>query len=390
MLKSGWRTGGLIFAVVALGGAGAALFLLPGPLQSAERHFEAYIAEHGQDLDACFGELPEMNDERLDLGMVESEAPPPASVPMRRVVLALDASGSMAGRIGGRTKMDIARDAALDFVSTLDDDVELGLVLFGHTGTNQESGRAESCSGVELTRSIQRGDRAALTRELQAASATGWTPLAAAIELAGESFEASEVAGEQVVYVISDGEETCHGDPVAAARQLAESDVRAVVNIIGFDLPRDERDALRAVAEAGNGVFWEAADADALQAGLSQAAHNSLMNSGALAQTLHHTRGGKASNALSTSGMLGQTSLCLSAGTGQESLSLAEWSIEHGLEPETVEEIRALLAVRADRYQARYDELEAEAERRRAAADAILQDDLDRATERYEDTLDDG
>lgn len=389
MLKSARRNGGWILGPALLGCAAAAMLLFSVPLQSSERDFDNYITERGEDLSACLEELPELRDQGLGLGMSEGEEQGAASVPISRVVLALDASGSMAGRIGGQTKMDIARDAATDFVSHLDEDIELGLVLFGHTGTNQQSGRADSCRGVELTQAIQSGDRSALTRELKSVSATGWTPLAAAIEQAGESFQPSEVPGEQVVYIISDGEETCHGDPVEAARQLSESDVRAVVNIIGFDLPSDERDALRAVAEAGNGVFLEAANARELQSRLSDAAKNRLANLGGLSRTQLNTDGGQAENALSTSGMLARSKLCLEAATGRERLGLAGWALEQGLNSDATSALREQLDDRADSYQSQLAELEAEAERRRAAADDVLQGDLDRTTDAFEDTLDD-
>lgn len=388
MLKSARRNGGWILVPTLLGGAAAAMLLFSVPLQGSERDFDDYITERGEDLSACLEELPELRDRGLGLGMGEGEQGT-ASVPISRVVLALDASGSMAGLIGGEAKMDIARAAAIDFVSNLDEEIELGLVLFGHTGTNQQSGRADSCRGVELTQAIQSGDRSALIREVESVSATGWTPLAAAIEQAGESFQPSEVPGEQVVYIISDGEETCHGDPVEAARQLSESDVRAVVNIIGFDLPSDERDALLAVAEAGNGVFLEAANARELQSRLSDAAQNRLANQGALSRTQLNTDGGQAENALSTSSMLARSKLCLEAATGRERLGLAGWALEQGLDSDATSALREQLDDRADSYQSQLAELEAEAERRRAVADGVLQKDLDRTTDAFEDTLDD-
>ena len=98
-----------------------------------------------------------------------------------------------------------------------------------------------------------------IERAVDGLDATGWTPLAAAITRAGSLFEPSEAAGGQVVWVISDGEETCGGDQVAAARALHEGGTRAVVNIVGCDLPAKDRAALEAVADAGGGGFTEVA-----------------------------------------------------------------------------------------------------------------------------------
>src|SRR5690606_9696749 len=49
-----------------------------------------------------------------------------------RVMLVLDASGSMAGRIDGVTKLDTAREALASVLKTLPAGTELGLMAYGH------------------------------------------------------------------------------------------------------------------------------------------------------------------------------------------------------------------------------------------------------------------
>ena len=60
------------------------------------------------------------------------------------------------------------------------------------------------------------------------------------------------------MYVVTDGIETCDGDPVASARALHAANVQPIVNIIGFDLDPDAGDQLRQAAEAGGGKFYAA------------------------------------------------------------------------------------------------------------------------------------
>ena len=55
--------------------------------------------------------------------------------------------------------------------------------------------------------------------------------------------------------MVSDGIETCGGDPVKAAKELNRSDIKAVVNIIGFDLDDEGQRQLKAVADAGGGEY---------------------------------------------------------------------------------------------------------------------------------------
>lgn len=218
----------------------------------------ALLREHivSADLAECFNtpELADVNLQSPDLE--EIEAGP------RRIVIALDASGSMAGQTGGISKIDAAKTAVTGALSTWPADIDVGLVAFGHQGNNDEAGRAQSCTGVEAL-VTPTTDRDALAAAITALSATGWTPLASAITTAAARLDPDE-GGLQAIYVVSDGVETCDGDPVEAARAVAESDLTAVVNIIGFDLPPEDRAALMAVAEAGGGAFLDAPDGAAL------------------------------------------------------------------------------------------------------------------------------
>jgi Ca-activated chloride channel homolog len=78
-------------------------------------------------------------------------------------------------------------------------------------------------------------------------------PLAASIAAAEKDLQGKE--GNNVVYIVSDGIETCDGNPVEAAKKLHESNIKAEVNIIGFDVDNKGQQQLKAVAEAGGGEF---------------------------------------------------------------------------------------------------------------------------------------
>ena len=214
---------------------------------------DRFLAADGQDIEACFEAAPELTDALRDPKFRQAGAD--AAPPPRRMVIAFDASGSMAGGLGAGTKMDGAREVVGALLDGLPADVKVGLVGFGHKGTNEETGRIESCAGVETLARDEPGDSPVLRARMAQLSPTGWTPLADALQAAGAQLSATGTAGEQLVYVVSDGEETCGGDSVAAARALHASEIRAVVNVLGLNLPQDERAQLEAVAKAGGGVF---------------------------------------------------------------------------------------------------------------------------------------
>ncbi|SFG60276.1 D-amino-acid dehydrogenase [Planifilum fulgidum] len=172
------------------------------------------------------------------------------------VEILLDASGSMAGRVSGGVKMDLAKEAIRNFASKLPEGAQVALRVYGHKGSNQEKDKELSCKSTEVVYPLGAYDKASFQKSLNKFRPTGWTPLAAAIEQAKNDL--SENTGENVeniIYVVSDGIETCGGDPVKAAKELHESEIQAIVNIIGFDVDNEGQRALKKVAEAGGGKY---------------------------------------------------------------------------------------------------------------------------------------
>ncbi|QQK81385.1 VWA domain-containing protein [Salicibibacter cibi] len=175
------------------------------------------------------------------------------------VQVLFDASGSMAEEMDGGTKMDLAKDAVEDFVSQVPEEANISLRVYGHEGSNQQEDKEESCAGTEEVYPLGSYDEETFTDALDQFEPTGYTPLGASIEAAQEDLAGEEGEDvENIVYVVSDGEETCGGDPAQAAEDLNESGIEAMVNIIGFDVPDDEQDALMEIADAGNGEYLPA------------------------------------------------------------------------------------------------------------------------------------
>jgi hypothetical protein len=70
--------------------------------------------------------------------------------------------------------------------------------------------------------------------------------------------------------VISDGKETCAGDPCAAVREARAAGVKMQVHVIGFDVTPEESKQLRCIAEAGEGKYFAAKNAPELKQVLTQ------------------------------------------------------------------------------------------------------------------------
>ena len=184
-----------------------------------------------------------------------SEAPVDQPERRQHFALVLDASGSMAAQSGSGTRMEAAQTAMTKFVDQLPDGASISLRIYGQEGGNSNGQKAESCASSKVVFSGLVGDPS-FGEAIRGVQPVGWTPLARAISLVPEDIPAD--AAGAVVYVVTDGKETCDGDPVEAARQLADGGIEPIINVIGFEVGDADQSALLAIAEAGNGQYVKA------------------------------------------------------------------------------------------------------------------------------------
>ena len=193
-------------------------------------------------------EMPELPDGKDELEVAKARK--------TNIVLLMDASGSMKAEVAGGVKMTLAKEAIEQFTSELEEDVNVSLLAYGHKGKGVESGKELSCGSIDALYPLGKYNQAAFHEAMGSFQASGWTPLAGAVEKAGELL--SSYGNEQyrnVVYIVSDGIETCGGDPVEAAKKLHEGNIEAKVNIIGFDVDDEGQNQLKEAAEAGGGKY---------------------------------------------------------------------------------------------------------------------------------------
>lgn len=179
------------------------------------------------------------------------------------VAILLDASGSMKEKVDGQVKMELAKESIERFVSELPEGTQVSLRVFGH---KEGKSKQESCQSSETVYPLAGYEESSFSSALNRFDAQGWTPLAKAIRDAKSDLAQSSGEGVQnIVYIVSDGEETCGGDPVKEARALHTSEMKAIVNIIGFDVSNAEQRALKEVAKAGGGTYKSARSAKDLE-----------------------------------------------------------------------------------------------------------------------------
>lgn len=188
------------------------------------------------------------------------------------VQIILDSSGSMGNLINGKTMMDIAKESIKEFASSLPKDANIALRVYGHKGSGSNKDKELSCKSNELVYKLKTYDPQALNDSLNKFKPVGWTPLAKAIEEAKNDL--IQYKGENntnIIYLVSDGIETCGGDPVTEAKKLADSDIQPIVNVIGFDVDSKGQQQLKEVATAAKGIYSNARNQEELKKELEKA-----------------------------------------------------------------------------------------------------------------------
>ncbi|VEF49212.1 D-amino acid dehydrogenase, large subunit [Bacillus freudenreichii] len=184
----------------------------------------------------------------------------------------LDSSGSMANVIGGKTMMELAKEAITDFLSNAPEDANVSLRVYGHKGTGSQADKEMSCSSIEQLYGYEKYDEAKFNEALKTLEPSGWTPIAGAVEQAKEAMgKFDPETTTNLIYIVSDGIETCGGDPVKVAKSLKDSDISPIINIIGFNVDSNAQKQLKEMARISDGTYTTVNNGEELQAEFKRA-----------------------------------------------------------------------------------------------------------------------
>ncbi|MEM9953766.1 MAG: VWA domain-containing protein [Chloroflexota bacterium] len=186
----------------------------------------------------------------------------------RNIAIILDASGSMQAGLDNTTRIAIAREAVITTSSALADDVtNVSLWAYGHRLPQDDP--VASCQDIEQILPYSPIDEAQFQETVTNINAIGYTPISDTLQQVASSFPDND--GDNVVLLISDGEETCSGDPCAVASDLVANGIDLVVNTVGFAVDATTRAQLQCIAQVTGGVYYDAQDADSLIESLTSA-----------------------------------------------------------------------------------------------------------------------
>jgi len=201
-------------------------------------------------------------------------------VPNESVFLILDTSGSMGNPTEtGETRLEVAKSLLYRIVKASEARrlrKEFALMVYNN------------CNVMIIQDFTMNPD--AIREAVKPLQPVGWTPIAYSLERAAQYLSEYASANEARIVILTDGDETCGGDPVEVAKriedQLTFEEVAALpfplvsklyaspiqkkflkfsIQVVGFAVESDAANSrLREIAKAGNGDFYNPKTVDRL------------------------------------------------------------------------------------------------------------------------------
>ncbi|HEY9678577.1 MAG TPA: VWA domain-containing protein [Drouetiella sp.] len=182
------------------------------------------------------------------------------------VLFIVDASYSMKEKLSGQMKMTAAKEVLQDALSRIPNSVNLGLRVFGQSYSNLAD---IDCRQTSLMVPIGQHNRAAIIRSIRQIEPYGMTPIMFSLRQAAEE-DFRGVQGRKTVILITDGADTCGGDPCAYMQALRVRGIKMKVDVVGVDLAREKaaREQLKCISAISMGKYFEANSSQTLIEGI--------------------------------------------------------------------------------------------------------------------------
>lgn len=167
-----------------------------------------------------------------------------------RILFLLDASGSMVARWERNSRMSIAKNLLSEIMDSLKnkENVEVALRVYGHQSPKIE----KDCKDTRLEVPFYKGNHAKIISKLKYLTPKGATPIAYSLQEAANDFP-KDPNSRNIIIIITDGIESCDGDPCAVSYALQKNRIVLKPFIIGLGMDLDVMKAFGCV-----GTYFEA------------------------------------------------------------------------------------------------------------------------------------
>lgn len=156
--------------------------------------------------------------------------------PKTRILFLLDASYSMNKAWAGGTRWQTAVKTMYELTDSLTSlpNVEFAVRVYGH----QYSLRDNNCSDTRLEMAFGNVNATSIRKKLSAIQPNGVTPMAYSLEKCANDFNRfRDEPSRNFLIIITDGEESCGGDPCAATQMLQQNNIILKPIVLGIQLP---------------------------------------------------------------------------------------------------------------------------------------------------------
>lgn len=156
------------------------------------------------------------------------------SIPEKtRILFLFDASGSMMAQWGDELRIDAAKRVLTNLVDSLrvNDKIELALRPYGHLTPAKE----RNCEDTRLEIPFAPNNNDRIMKRLKTIYPRGTTPIAYSLEQSAKDFPKDD-SYRNIIIIITDGIESCGGDPCAVSLELQKKDIFLRPFVIGLGM----------------------------------------------------------------------------------------------------------------------------------------------------------
>ncbi|RIJ42702.1 vWA domain-containing protein [Pontibacter oryzae] len=191
------------------------------------------------------------------LAFAQSQKPEPKT----RILFLLDASGSMLAKWENSDRMAVAKNLLAHLVDSLEryPNVEVALRAYGH----QFGRERNDCKDTKLEVAFGQKNAAAIKSRLDGIVPRGNTPITYSLQQVASDFP--EDRSRNVVILITDGLESCGGDPCATSEALQKKGIYLRPFVIGIGIEPEYEKQLSCI-----GQYFNAADIKTFETVLSE------------------------------------------------------------------------------------------------------------------------
>lgn len=178
------------------------------------------------------------------------------------IMFIMDASSSMLDKDGGSTtRIDKAKTALKQTLSSISPDVKVGLRVYGSQVPDTD--KAAGCQDSKLITRPTANGGAAISAALDGIQAKGWTLMGKSLQDVQSDFSGS---GPKTVILLSDGIDTCAPpDACEVAKTLSASGTKIKVDTLGLLVNNSARSQLTCIAQGSGGDYFDINSIDRLQ-----------------------------------------------------------------------------------------------------------------------------